>query len=125
MDKVTASMCEKRYGRANFARVLIEVEAENALVETIEVYYKSLGKSMLLDVEYTWKPPICSQCKVFGHEFDKCLSRVYTEEELKRKNDVKNMANSNVSKATEDWRTINGKRNTMQYNEQSSQFVEE
>ncbi|GJS32656.1 hypothetical protein Tco_0531038, partial [Tanacetum coccineum] len=49
MDKITTMICERKYGRANYARVLIEVDADNALIESIEIYYKSLGKSMMLD----------------------------------------------------------------------------
>nr|GEV41452.1 hypothetical protein [Tanacetum cinerariifolium] len=63
IDRITTSMCEKSYGGASFARVLTEVEAELGLVDVIEVFYKSLGKSMKLRVEYPWKPPLCSHCK--------------------------------------------------------------
>ncbi|GJV59378.1 RNA-directed DNA polymerase, eukaryota, reverse transcriptase zinc-binding domain protein [Tanacetum coccineum] len=71
MDRITTSMCEKSYGRASFARVLIKVDAEKGLVDNVEVCYESLGKSMELRVEYPWKPPICSHCKVFGHGYDR------------------------------------------------------
>ena len=58
--------------KASFARVLVEVNAEKGLVDEVDVCYKSLGKSMKLKVEYPWKPPVCSTCKVFGHELEKC-----------------------------------------------------
>nr|GEX34580.1 zinc knuckle CX2CX4HX4C [Tanacetum cinerariifolium] len=67
MDRITTYMCEKYYGRAIFARVLVEVDAEKGLADNIEVCYNSLGRSMELRVEYTWKLPICTHCKVFGH----------------------------------------------------------
>ena len=46
MDRITTSMCEKAYGRASFARVLIEVDASIGLVDNVEVWYEKLGKSM-------------------------------------------------------------------------------
>ncbi|GKA03825.1 putative RNA-directed DNA polymerase, partial [Tanacetum coccineum] len=48
MDRITASMCEKAYGRASFARVLIEVDATKELPDSIEICYSKLGKSMKL-----------------------------------------------------------------------------
>ncbi|PWA43665.1 Zinc knuckle CX2CX4HX4C [Artemisia annua] len=62
----------KAYGRASFARVLIEVDASTELVDNIEVCYEKMGKSMNLKVEYAWKPPLCTHCKVFGHEIRTC-----------------------------------------------------
>ncbi|GJX50845.1 hypothetical protein Tco_0277690 [Tanacetum coccineum] len=52
MDRITTSMCEKAYGRASFVRVLVDVDAAKGLVDSIEVCYKSLGRSMELKVEY-------------------------------------------------------------------------
>ncbi|GJZ55937.1 hypothetical protein Tco_0611130, partial [Tanacetum coccineum] len=37
-----------------------EVDAEVGLSESIEVWYKSMGKSMQLRVEYPWKLTVCS-----------------------------------------------------------------
>lgn len=65
MDKVTTSIYEKSYGRASFASVLIEVDAVKWLVDSVEVWYKSLGKSLKLWVEYAWFPPILEHCKIF------------------------------------------------------------
>ncbi|GJY35034.1 zinc knuckle CX2CX4HX4C containing protein [Tanacetum coccineum] len=39
MDRSTASMCEKAYSRASFARVLIEVDATKELLDSIEICY--------------------------------------------------------------------------------------
>ena len=41
MDRITASMCDKAYGRASFARVLVEVDATKELLDSIEVCYSS------------------------------------------------------------------------------------
>ncbi|PWA40894.1 zinc knuckle CX2CX4HX4C [Artemisia annua] len=81
MDIITTSMCEKAYGRASFARVLIEVDATNELVDHVEVCYEKLGRSMNLKVEYTWRLPLWTHCKVFGHEFKNCSGRVANVED--------------------------------------------
>ncbi|PWA45578.1 hypothetical protein CTI12_AA513710 [Artemisia annua] len=81
MDRVTTSMCEKAYGRASFARVLIEVDANKGLVDSVEVWYRKMDRSVVLKVDYVWKPPICSHCCVFGHSYKSCVNRVLTEEE--------------------------------------------
>nr|GEW67837.1 hypothetical protein [Tanacetum cinerariifolium] len=82
MDKVTTSICEKPYGRASFAKVLVEVDAAKGLVDSVKVWYRSLGKSMFLDVEYIWKPPLCEFCKTFGH-FTKGCSKKAKEDIVK------------------------------------------
>ncbi|PWA75814.1 hypothetical protein CTI12_AA215500 [Artemisia annua] len=70
MDKITSSMCEREFGRANFARVLVEVDAVKGLPRCVEVCYKSLGRSMSLDVEYAWTPPLCSHYVGMLDRFD-------------------------------------------------------
>ncbi|PWA61680.1 hypothetical protein CTI12_AA374850 [Artemisia annua] len=98
MDRITASMCERAYRRASFARVLIEVDADKELVDSVEVCYASLGKSMKLRVEYAWKPPQCLQCKVFGHDHKTCSkSEVAVEERIvKAKENIDNNVKLNT-----------------------------
>ena len=72
MDRITTAMCERANGRANFTRVLGEVDATKDIIDSMEVCYRRLGKSMHLNVEYAWRPPACSHCKVFGHNFKEC-----------------------------------------------------
>ena len=71
MDKVTAKMCSEGTGNAGFARVLVEIKADKEFKEKIEICYKGADKvtkrSKFVDVEYSWKPPRCKHCKVFGH----------------------------------------------------------
>lgn len=76
MDRITTEMCEKTYGRASFARVMVEVDSSKDLVYEVEIYYKSLERSMILEVEYPWKPPVCEHCKVFGHTIKSCQAKV-------------------------------------------------
>ncbi|GKD86933.1 zinc knuckle CX2CX4HX4C containing protein [Tanacetum coccineum] len=70
---------------------IIKVDADNALIESIEIYYKNLGKSMMLDVEYAWRPPSCSHYKVFGHCFENFKIRIRTEEKIIKMNEKKSV----------------------------------
>ncbi|GJY90846.1 RNA-directed DNA polymerase, eukaryota, reverse transcriptase zinc-binding domain protein [Tanacetum coccineum] len=71
MDKTTTRMCTEGRGRVGYARVLVEVQADKEFKDKIEICYKSsesqCGFSKFVEVEYSWKPPKCSICKVFGH----------------------------------------------------------
>ncbi|PWA44146.1 hypothetical protein CTI12_AA527300 [Artemisia annua] len=113
MDKITSSMCEREFGRANFARVLVEVDAVKGLLGCVEVCYKSLGRSMSLDVEYAWTPPLCSHCKVFGHSFEACTKRELTEDEvakMKEINDQHAQKASGEMKGNGEWRNVSYKK---------------
>ncbi|GJU64103.1 zinc knuckle CX2CX4HX4C containing protein [Tanacetum coccineum] len=72
MDKITTSIFEKPYGRASYARVLVEVDVAKGLVDSVEIWYKGLGKSMILNVEYVWRSSLCDHCKTFGHQARIC-----------------------------------------------------
>ncbi|GJX06167.1 RNA-directed DNA polymerase, eukaryota, reverse transcriptase zinc-binding domain protein [Tanacetum coccineum] len=65
---------------ASFARVLIEIDAAKGLIDTVEIWYKSLGKSLELRVEYAWVPSLCEHCKTFGHFNKACSKNVHTVE---------------------------------------------
>ncbi|PWA52899.1 hypothetical protein CTI12_AA386870 [Artemisia annua] len=78
MDRMTTSICNKPYGRASFARVLVEIDSSKALVDNVELWYESLGKILKLWVEYTWVPPRCEECKVYGHYLSECAKKVNT-----------------------------------------------
>nr|GEU63311.1 hypothetical protein [Tanacetum cinerariifolium] len=83
----------------NFRRVVAEmdpviedgkVDSTKGLVDTVEVWYKSLGRSMMLDVEYVWRPPICEHCNIFRHTLKSCRAKDFTEEEKILKESMKN-----------------------------------
>ncbi|GJZ43290.1 RNA-directed DNA polymerase, eukaryota, reverse transcriptase zinc-binding domain protein [Tanacetum coccineum] len=86
---IATVICEKLYGRASFARVLVEVNSVKGLVDEVEVWYRSLNKSMILNVEYAWRPPICKHCRVFGHTLKSCQSKNLSEEEKRIKESMK------------------------------------
>ncbi|PWA90162.1 Phytosulfokine [Artemisia annua] len=96
--KITASMCDKAYGRASFARVLIEVDAKKGIVDSVEVWYKKLGRSMSLKVN-----------------FKNCNHRTLTEEEKLVRANVNVQKNAKVDmepRLNDGWQTAHGKKSS-------------
>nr|GEW70183.1 hypothetical protein [Tanacetum cinerariifolium] len=79
MNKITTRMYVTEVGRIGFARVLVEIDAKKGIKDKIEIMYKSKSiterTKKIMDVEYSWIPCICSQCKVFGHTDNVCKSK--------------------------------------------------
>ncbi|KAJ9539135.1 hypothetical protein OSB04_031868 [Centaurea solstitialis] len=86
VDRYTDEMCETKSGRANFARVLVNVLADYELPSYIDAII--LGKLRKFKTEFLWKPKRCSHCKVFGHDFEGCVIRPRTTDEVKKVNHV-------------------------------------
>ncbi|GJX72614.1 RNA-directed DNA polymerase, eukaryota, reverse transcriptase zinc-binding domain protein [Tanacetum coccineum] len=89
MDSMTSYVCKNGLGRTEFARVLVEIEAIKGFKNEVEIQYRDKDQGIKgtkkVKVEYDWKAPLCSHCKVFGHNFDQCTKRVKTTEELAQK----------------------------------------
>ncbi|PWA99322.1 ATPase, F1/V1/A1 complex, alpha/beta subunit, Zinc knuckle CX2CX4HX4C [Artemisia annua] len=87
MDSMTAYVCKNGVGRTEYARILVEIDAIKGLKETVELQYRDMNKNVkgtkTVKVAYDWKPPICTHCKVFGHDFKGCTIRGRTVEEEK------------------------------------------
>nr|GEX16431.1 hypothetical protein [Tanacetum cinerariifolium] len=116
MDRITTTMCERSYGRASFARVLVEVNFTKGLVDTMEVWYRSLGKSMILDVECAWRPLVCEHCKIFGHTLKSCSAKDLTEEEKSIKETMKPVTTDEVNTVSNDgWKSVRGNGISRQY----------
>ncbi|GKD58979.1 hypothetical protein Tco_1296488, partial [Tanacetum coccineum] len=64
----------------NFARCLIEINADNVLKESLTIgvpLIEGLGFTIeSINIEYEWKPPWCDHCKIFCHIHDYCLKKV-------------------------------------------------
>ncbi|XP_071687999.1 uncharacterized protein [Rutidosis leptorrhynchoides] len=80
LDSYTTTMCVESWGRPNFARAMIEVGAELGLKDRLTVGIPNrLTNNTTIDeirIEYEWKPPRCSCCKVFGHRDAQCPKAV-------------------------------------------------
>nr|GFB01959.1 zinc knuckle CX2CX4HX4C [Tanacetum cinerariifolium] len=76
LDSYTCNMCVSSWGRSYYARALIEVSAEKALMESIVIAIplgKDKGNSLAtVEIEYEWKPPRCDTCLVFDHTSENC-----------------------------------------------------
>ena len=82
LDSYTSSMCKDSWGRSSFARCLIEVGSVDELVEVITIGVPSLtGDGFTKEsirVEYEWRPPRCTLCKIFGHIYEHCTKKETT-----------------------------------------------
>ncbi|GKC97313.1 cytokinin dehydrogenase 3-like protein, partial [Tanacetum coccineum] len=76
----TSDMCMQSWGRSSYARTMIDPRADDELKDSIVVAMPKLigeGFNMCtIRVEYEWKPPKCSSCKVFGHVLNECLKKI-------------------------------------------------
>ncbi|PWA39331.1 zinc knuckle CX2CX4HX4C [Artemisia annua] len=120
MDRMTTSICEKPYGRASFARLLIEIDSNKALVDNVELWYESLGKILRLRVEYTWVPPRCEECKVYGRYTNECVKKVNMVSKVNKDGEnvkvadtekAKNVGMVNNGDGDEGWQTAVNRRN--------------
>ncbi|PWA90651.1 F-box domain, cyclin-like protein [Artemisia annua] len=86
-------MCNRGMRRLGYARVLVEINAEKGLVDSIDILYKNTVTEKqfvkTVKVEYDWKPPICSTCRVFGHSIDshKKASSESNGQEVRKENE--------------------------------------
>nr|GEW19524.1 RNA-directed DNA polymerase, eukaryota, reverse transcriptase zinc-binding domain protein [Tanacetum cinerariifolium] len=73
---VVANYVRNTWGRSSYARVMIELRADVELTYNIVVAMPKITKeghyTCNVRVEYEWKPPRCSFCKVFGHIHEEC-----------------------------------------------------
>nr|GEY39276.1 hypothetical protein CTI12_AA318980 [Tanacetum cinerariifolium] len=103
MDKMTRERCLKKASKIDFARVLVEVSAEDDLPNVIEIEYPPLGNRPsrigMLEVKYKWRPPLCTHCKTFGHSTLSCKFRPRTDDEIAT-NTVKEAIHVNGSGVT-------------------------
>ena len=121
MDEITTKMRMTGVGRLGYARLLVEINAEQNFKNVIEVVYRKKDASTIMtkfvEVENTWKPYKCGHCCVFGHEESKCRmvpkgTEEDKEENVKEKNDdgFKQVQNRKVRVERD---TKNNRRNEM------------
>ncbi|KAI3770647.1 hypothetical protein L6452_01788 [Arctium lappa] len=80
MDSWTANMCKYAAGKSAFARVLLEVPTRQNWLEKVKIRIPDPETQEVtlheLRVEYDWKPPMCSHCKIFGHSDSSCVASI-------------------------------------------------
>ncbi|XP_071739438.1 uncharacterized protein [Rutidosis leptorrhynchoides] len=95
LDSYTSTMCMESWGRPNYARALIEIQANKEMKETLVVATPSLMEDGItkgttkdvVKVEYEWKPPRCPYCEVFGHTKAGCPKAIPVKEPQKQDED--------------------------------------
>nr|GFA12831.1 hypothetical protein [Tanacetum cinerariifolium] len=79
-DAFTSWMCEDSWGRINFTRALVEINAESILKHEVSMGIPLEDRTRytkeIIKVEYEWKSPHCTDCNLFRHTNDKCPKRV-------------------------------------------------
>ena len=79
-DEHTSNMCLKSWGMNSYARVLVEISADNDFVESLVVAVpipKTKEHRMVkIDIEFEYKPPRCSVCKLFDHVDKECHKKL-------------------------------------------------
>ncbi|XP_074299291.1 uncharacterized protein LOC141630358 [Silene latifolia] len=67
--------------RLGFARVMVELQLGQAFPNSIKFLDEKLNV-MTVDIEYEWKPSVCTKCKQIGHEKEQC--RKNTQQKVRR-----------------------------------------
>ncbi|KAJ9564713.1 hypothetical protein OSB04_000679 [Centaurea solstitialis] len=80
-DKATKDRCLLKVGRMAFARVMVEVAAEDGLPDSVVVRYP-FGDGKENEISLGIEPDCCTFCKVFGHSEVACGKRPRTEAEV-------------------------------------------
>nr|XP_043629587.1 uncharacterized protein LOC122600873 [Erigeron canadensis] len=83
LDSYTSNMCLESWGRNNYARAMIELNASCELKEEVIIAIPNLSgegySKETVYVEYEWSPSHCSHCKLFGHNNNNCPKQVHTK----------------------------------------------
>ncbi|KAF9619767.1 hypothetical protein IFM89_009240 [Coptis chinensis] len=56
----------------SFARVCIEISVEKDLPSSLKIKVNTNYKVIFIPLEFTWKPLICINCQMFGHNKAGC-----------------------------------------------------
>ncbi|GJU37406.1 retrotransposon protein, putative, ty1-copia subclass [Tanacetum coccineum] len=76
LDSYTSDICMQSWSSSSYARVMIELRADVELKYNIVMAMPKITReghyTCNVCVEYEWKPPRCSSCKVFRHIHEEC-----------------------------------------------------
>jgi hypothetical protein len=80
LDEHTSNMCLNSWGMNAYARMLVEISAENdfvnSLVVAVPIAKTKEHRLVTIDIEFEYKPPRCSVCKTFDHIDKECHNKV-------------------------------------------------
>nr|GEV06785.1 RNA-directed DNA polymerase, eukaryota, reverse transcriptase zinc-binding domain protein [Tanacetum cinerariifolium] len=97
---------------ASFARVLVGVDSTKGLVDAVKAWYRNLGKSMILDVEYAWRLLVCKHCKIFGHNLKSYSAKDLIKEEKAIKKTMKPVTiDAAKTNSNDGWKSVGYIRN--------------
>ncbi|PWA45058.1 zinc knuckle CX2CX4HX4C [Artemisia annua] len=118
LNHVPTTVSENGMGRLGYARIFVEISAQKELVDYIDVLYKSKNEDKQfvkkVKVEYDWRPPLCTTCKVFGHNSGKCHTEDEEEKRVEQGKKIANEGFKNVENKSSSENMNNGK--SQQYN---------
>ncbi|GJR05392.1 putative reverse transcriptase domain-containing protein [Tanacetum coccineum] len=81
VDSFTSEMCDATWGRMGYARALIEISVDKALKQEVVMVVRiedGAGHTLeRIKLEYEWKPPLCLECHVFGHDSNSCPKKAH------------------------------------------------
>ncbi|KAF5197200.1 hypothetical protein FRX31_013213, partial [Thalictrum thalictroides] len=98
MDKATEAKQMLTY-----ARLCVEISADKKLPDEIKLKGQR-GKTFIVDLEYPWKPLMCSQCKIFGHTLQNCEKKGSTQQAKKQPTKQKDLEEGEWKPARCVWR---------------------
>ncbi|KAG5516313.1 hypothetical protein RHGRI_037131 [Rhododendron griersonianum] len=61
----------------DYARICVEIDAGTDLPDDIQITIN--GEAVVVALQYQWLPPICTDCKVFGHPKGSCIKQSGTK----------------------------------------------
>lgn len=95
-------MCVDSWGRPSYARAMIEVSSDKGLKEKLVVATPRIeGDCRTLHevcIEYEWKPPHCSKCKIFGHNDGSCSKQLVGKTKPDEKKDADGFQHTKMKK---------------------------
>nr|GEV80388.1 hypothetical protein [Tanacetum cinerariifolium] len=107
LNSYTSNMCMQSWGRSSYARVMIKLRVDVELKDSIVVAMPKITReghyTCNFRVEYEWKPPRCSSCKVFGHIHEECLKNTGAGEKktVKKPSQTSQVSSGNKKKGVE------------------------
>ncbi|KAI8564159.1 hypothetical protein RHMOL_Rhmol03G0160300 [Rhododendron molle] len=63
--------------RLDYARICVEIDAGTDLPDDVQITIN--GETVIVALQYQWLPPICTDCKVFGHPKGTCSKQSGTK----------------------------------------------